>query len=363
MIVCPLKFEPIFKPKVWGGRRLASLLDKPLPPDEAVGESWECADLPSGQSVVAVGPMRGRTLSSLVTDWGADLLGRAEPTEGRFPLLIKFLDARQPLSIQVHPGPRTIAERGSREGLKHEAWYVIEAEPDAVIYRGLRSGVTPEQLAAAGPTDAVVPLLATDRPGIGRCIYCPGGTLHALGGGLVVAEVQTPSDVTYRLYDWGRRRPAADAGMHVAEALSVMEWGPLPEHVTHRSHVGGLFTTVTRLANCAAFRIEKVRFTQGMEQDIPYAELVIWIVLEGRGAVRYDGGDALPFKRGDVIVLPAALKGGRVRTDADCVWLEVTIPAPSDLADYNRPPPDELRHDATGRPEGVVQLGIERFKR
>ncbi|MCK6484268.1 MAG: hypothetical protein HUU22_10120 [Phycisphaerae bacterium] len=357
MPVHPLKFEPIFKPKIWGGRALERLLDKRLPPGEAIGESWEVADLESGQSVVAAGPSRGRTLSQMVAAWGADLTGRASLADGRFPLLIKFLDARQPLSIQVHPGPRTCAQRGTSRDLKHEAWYVIEAEPNAVIYRGTRPGVTREQLAAAGPTRAVVDLLNAAPTKADQCVYCPAGTLHALGGGLVVAEVQTPSDVTYRLYDWERVRPAADAGMHVAECLEVMEWNePDPRH-TARSHVGGLFTTVTRLARCDAFAIEKVRFVERMEQDIPYAELVIWIVLDGRGAVLHRGGEATPFSRGDVVVLPAALSGGRVRTETACVWLEVTIPVASDLAGYDRPSAEALR--APPATPGVVPLRVE----
>ena len=139
--VHPLVFEPLFKPRIWGGRRLETLLNKRLPPGVAIGESWEVVDLEEEQSVVAAGPARGKGLSELVQGWGVDLLGRAELPAGRYPLLIKFLDARESLSVQVHPDEATVRRLGGRVRVKHEAWYVIDAQPDAFIYRGLREGV------------------------------------------------------------------------------------------------------------------------------------------------------------------------------------------------------------------------------
>jgi mannose-6-phosphate isomerase len=337
MPASPLIFEPIVRPKVWGGRRLAELLDKMLPADTPVGETAELADLESMQSVVARGPHKGRSLHDLMLEWQADLLGRAAPCDGRFPLLIKFLDARENLSIQVHPDPDTAARLGGTCRVKHEAWHILHAEPGALIYRGLKPGVTVDALAAAVRSDpaSVVGLLNAIPVRVGQTFYLPSGTLHALGAGVVVAEIQTPSDITYRLYDWGRVRDGADAGLHVEQALaSVRDIDPAP--FERRSHVAGIFTTVTRFVDCPSFVIEKVRFIADMEQDIPYAEPVVWIVLEGRGEIQFSGGRET-FSRGDVVLLPAALKGSRLRTLADCVWLEVTIPAPSDLAGFPRP--------------------------
>lgn len=326
MAVHPLLFDPIFRPKVWGGRKLADLLGKPLPPSEPIGESWELADLPAGRSVVRGGPMQGRTLSHLVSEWGSDLTGRATLVDGGFPLLIKFLDCRQTLSVQVHPGPTMAARTG---GLKHEAWYVLDADPGAVIYRGLKPGVTRDDLAAASGSDAIADLFHRVPAKPGQCYYCPSGTPHALGAGIVVAEIQTPSDVTYRLYDWGRQRPAGDAGLHVEQALEAIEWDHPPSFGMPRKHVGGLFTTVTQLVSCTAFKIEKVRFSEGLTQDIPYAEPVVWIVLDGRGVIQYDAAQKRgqsPFSRGDVVLLPAGLQKGQLQTDSDCTLLEVTLP-------------------------------------
>jgi mannose-6-phosphate isomerase len=359
MNVCPLVFDPIFKSKVWGGRELARLLDKNLPPGEAVGESWECADLEAGQSVVVRGPARGRSLHELMETWGADLLGRANPIEGRFPLLIKFLDAREPLSIQVHPDAAAIAEFKLRCNVKHEAWHVIDAADGARIFRGLRDGVTIEDLRArASDAPDEIPELVKSFPAKrGDTYYLPAGTLHALGAGIVVAEVQTPSDVTYRLYDWGRIRPASDAGLNVEETLACVRAEIDFASFEKKSHVGSVFATVTQVLTCPSFKIERVRFVEEFEQDIPYAELVCWIVLEGRGEVQYQGG-VESFSRGEVMVLPAGLKKGRLKTQTVCSLLEVTVPVESDLAEFDRPDARSLRSEPqAGKP---VQISIDR---
>ncbi|QDV89575.1 Putative mannose-6-phosphate isomerase YvyI [Phycisphaerae bacterium RAS2] len=361
MDVCPLVFEPIYRPKVWGGRNLTRLLNKPLPPpnDQPIGESWEVVDLPDAQSIVARGPVKGRTLHSLVDEWRADLLGRAPLAAGRFPLLIKFLDACQPLSIQVHPDDETAARAGLAPIGKHEAWYVIEARDDAVIYRGLRPDASRERVAEQLARDpaSIVDCVLTRRARAGDAFYLPAGTVHAAGGGLVLAEVQTPCDVTYRLYDWDRTRPAGDAGMHLREGVDAIVADPEFATAEKRTHVTSIFTTVTRLVSCPKFRMEKVRFVEGIEQEIPYAELVCWIVLDGRGEIAY-GATTEQFAAGDVVVLPAALRKARLKTHTACTWLEVTVPVESDLAEFDRPAAAALRDAPAGN--RFVNLGVAR---
>jgi mannose-6-phosphate isomerase len=336
MYVCPLVFEPIYRPKVWGGQNLARVLGKVLPTGQAIGESWECADVEGGQSVVARGPAKGRTLRELVAEWGTALTGRAELSDGRFPLLIKFLDAANNLSIQVHPGD---SADGPTYGEKHEAWYVLDAAPGAVIYRGLAPGITREHFCEICRREPRRVPECLEKIGVraGDSFYIPGGTVHALGAGVVVAEVQTPSEVTYRLYDWERTRPAGDAGLHVEEGLACVREARDWVACEKRSHVTSLFTTVTRLVACPRFVMERVRFSGGMEQEIPYAELVVWIVLEGGGEILHGKGGVETFSRGEVIVLPAGLEKPRLRTREDCTWLEVTVPVASDLAEFERP--------------------------
>ncbi len=334
---CPLIFEPIAKPKIWGGRRLETLLSKSLPPGDAIGETWECFDLPEACSIVARGPARGKSLRELIETWGeSSLLGRARLLHGHFPLLIKFLDAELDLSVQVHPAP---ADAAGAPGGKHEAWHILNARPDSCIWRGLKDGASVEALAAAVRTRPAAALEYVQRIPVrpGQTYYIPAGTPHALGAGVVVAEVQTPSTTTYRLYDFDRDRPADDAGLHVEESIACLRTNADFAAFEKRSHVTSLFTTVTRLVTCPSFVIEKVRFLGELEQEIPYAELVMWIVLDGRGEVLFGAGDSLSFGRGDVVILPARLEKGVLRTVTDCSWLEVTVPAGSDLAEYPRP--------------------------
>lgn len=351
----PLLFEPIYRPKIWGGRALAQLFGRTLPGSEPIGESWELADLDEGVSVVAAGPARGLSLRQCVAEWGGDLLGRAPLHAGRFPLLIKFLDARQPLSVQVHPDDETAAAIGGGARSKDEAFYVIAAEPHGCIYHGLKPGVDAAALRTVAANGSIEPLLNRVPVKPGQVYYVPPGTLHALGAGVVVAEIETPSDTTYRLYDWGRTRPAGDSGLHVDLALRSLRMSPPP--VAPRSHVAGLFTTVTRLVRSPSFQIELVRFVAGMEMEIPYAEMVAWVVLSGRGQVRYARDQAQPFSAGNVLLLPAALPDGRLVTETECTWLEVSVPAPSDLAGYDRPSAAALRATAPS-PTATVDVNV-----
>ena len=197
--------------------------------------------------------------------------------QGSFPLLIKFLDARQDLSVQVHPD-RAMAERlGSGVRVKHEAWYVLETEGDAAIYKGLKAGVSRSDFSAAIESGTCDELLRRIRVKPGDCHYLPSGTVHALGAGVLVAEIQTPSDVTYRVFDWNRVDPASGRPreLHVEQALECINFGPVDESAQKRSHLASHWTTVTRLVTCESFIIEKVRMVAGLEQRIPYAEPVV----------------------------------------------------------------------------------------
>lgn len=329
MDVHPLIFEPIFKRKIWGGRRIEALFPhKRLPADVLIGESWEVCDLETAQSVVAVGPAKGKTLGELVEAWGRDLMGGAGLFFGRFPLYIKFLDAVQMLSVQVHPDAAMARKLGGEVREKHEAWYVFLAEGDAAIYRGIKSDVTREQFEAAIRNGSVEETLIRVPVKEGDMYYLPSGTVHALGAGVLVAEVQTPSDVTYRVFDWNRVDPTTGQprDLHVEQALECIHFGesaPAPEP---RSHVASNWTTVTRLVTCESFLIDKVRVIEGVEQAIPYTQMVVWMVLKGSGQIAYGSAGSIDFQAGQVVVLPAGLKDGKVKTNDDCEWLEVTLP-------------------------------------
>lgn len=336
----PLVFRPIFKPRIWGGEQLRTVLGKEIPAGPAIGESWELCDLESDQSVVANGPAAGKTLGQLVEEWGADLLGGCALSEGRFPLLIKFLDAREALSVQVHPDEAFAARRGKTVRVKHEAWYVVDAAPDACIYRGLKDDVTPDgfrRALEAGQVDALLDRIAARK---GHAFYLPSGTIHALGGGTLVAEVQTPSDVTFRVFDWNRLDAATGRprDLHVEEALESMHFGRQAFAEDRISHVASVWTTVTTLVRCPYFAMDRVRMVAGVEQAIPLDGFVVWMILDGRCSITAPGcGDAHEFARGDTVLIPGGLKGGTVRTVEPCMWLEVSIPQSSTLAQFDRP--------------------------
>lgn len=236
----PLVLTPILMPKVWGGRRLASL-GKALPPADPVGESWELADLGSttasggggdaARSVIASGPLAGQTLHDAMALWGADLLGPGIPTGADFPLLVKYLDAREHLSVQVHPSPAWAAAHPDAH-LKTESWFIIAAEPAAQLFVGFKPGVTKDDLARA-IEGGTVPALMHARPAIpGQCHTLPSGTVHALGAGILIAEVQMPSDTTYRLYDWTREYDRPQRELHIEQALACASFDEPPPPVT-----------------------------------------------------------------------------------------------------------------------------------
>ncbi len=372
----PVMFEPLLKPKPWGGRRLATLFGRHLPGVDPIGESWELADLPGNESRVRGGPLDGTSLRDLVQRWGRSLLGDAELVDGRFPLLVKFLDASQNVSVQVHPKPATEADERTRTSVgksrqrraavipsvKHEAWYVVYADPGAKLYIGLKPGVGPEDVRRAGSTAALVDLLRVWDASPGECYYLPSGTPHALGAGVVVAEVQTPSDVTYRLYDWGRvgldGRPRE---LHVDEALANIRYDVTAELIRPSPSVAPLFaeraaagaspaeersTTeahAVRLVGCDCFLIDRLDLSAGAAYAPPAGSMSIWIMVSGSGRMRWAEGTRpqVRTKRGatgrraegkmmllpgDVVLIPALGPETRIEPTANCTALRVSIP-------------------------------------
>jgi mannose-6-phosphate isomerase len=340
----PLKFKPRFVEKIWGGRKIETVLGKRLPSGKQIGESWELYDFPPGvcdgsanwvSAEVANGPLAGQTLHHLVSEFGEELLGDVKPVgeHRQFPILIKFLDAREDLSVQVHPDEKYAAANPGAH-LKTEAWYVLEADPGARIYKGLRPGTTRDAFAGAIAEGRCEAHLTAIPSKAGDCYFLPSGTVHALGAGILVAEVQTPSDTTYRVYDFNRvdATTGKPRTLHVEQALACIDFSGAPEAKQPRSHVAGFFTTVTRLVTSPYFKIEKVRFTEGVEEPVPYDQPVVWMMLEGKAQVRVDGvKEPTEFTKGETVLLPAKMKSPIIKTLSDCVWLEVTFPTGADI--------------------------------
>ncbi|MBN2445275.1 MAG: class I mannose-6-phosphate isomerase [Phycisphaerae bacterium] len=324
--VCPVVCTSLFKPKPWGGRTLERLFAKELPPDTPIGESWELVSLPDNESRVREGPCAGRTLSDLVRDWGADLLGCAPLVDEHFPLLIKFLDARENLSVQVHPKPAANDPEGWASGIKHEAWFVMAAEPGAEMFVGLKDGVTPADVERATNTPAFADLLRRHPVAVGQCYYLPSGTVHALGAGIVVAEVQTPSDITYRFFDWGRTgldgKPRA---LHLEQAAANTRYDVRPDEIRQPvRNVAGSFTTMTRCMTCRRFTIDRATIATGERHSLSAGEMLVWVLLAGKVRLSWAANEQ-HFGPGDVVLIPAAQAATGIDIQSGGELLEIRI--------------------------------------
>ncbi|WP_432797260.1 type I phosphomannose isomerase catalytic subunit [Poriferisphaera sp. WC338] len=330
----PLKFAPIYKDKVWGGRTLEKL-GRQLPggSDELIGESWELADLSqtsvSGggggaeRSKILNGPLADRTLHDVIQSHAKDIMGNLPLTEdGGFPLLVKFLDANTNLSVQVHPN-QAYAATHADAFLKSECWYVLHAEKGAVIYKGVKEGVTESLFRKAIEENTVEELLITVPVKVGDMHYVPSGTCHALGAGILAAEVQTPSDTTFRVYDWGR----TGRELHVDAAMECIKLGP-PDVSQNELNttVEGEHATITHLVTCDYFRVDRVQVKAGYECELQRNQPVVWMMLEGDGRFSMESEPDTKYATGQTLLLPAKMRPSLFTADTDTTYLEVTFP-------------------------------------
>lgn len=302
----PLHLTPVLIDKPWGGRRLAEL-GHDLDPDAQVGESWEVADLSgvdtSRSTRVRIGPHAGRALTDLIHLDRAGLLGAAISRDGHFPLLVKLLDASEPLSVQVHPTPEFAAGHAN-VAVKTESWVVLDAEPGAHLYLGVGAGVEPDQLRAAAAKPAIIELLRSVPARAGDVHHVPAGTVHALGAGIVVAEVQTPGDTTFRLYDWEQELGREGRELHVDAALACARgaW----ECNTGRA-TPGQADDPDVLVDAGPYVLRRHHVSAAGVEFSPSRRLPrVLQVVSGH----VDGDGFLePLRRGSTVLLPAAWSG------------------------------------------------------
>lgn len=314
----PLRFQRVFLEKVWGGRALERHPGIELPPGVSVGETWEVVDRPDQNSVVRGGPWAGRSLGDLVREHGPDLLGRARPNpRGRFPLLIKYLDASEALSVQVHPDEPTARRLGGPSESKTEAWYFLHAAPGGAVYSGLRSRVRPEQVRARLAERGLVDLLCRWPVRAGQCLTVRGGTVHAIGAGVTLLEVQQNSDTTYRLYDWDR--PGLDGRpreMHVEPGLAAIRYddvAPAPAEPTEQQISAGVWVGLA--AQTEFFRMRRLRL-QALAGRSTEQQFKIYVVLSGGGLLSTSRGAREPLAIGDVLLVPALAEAVEIQPAA-----------------------------------------------
>ena len=330
--IYPFTFTPVFRDYIWGGRNLATKLGRKLPPG-IIAESWDISGHPSSPTPVDYGPLAGQTLPAVLDLLGEDLVGhraRAILARGKFPLLIKLLDANQPLSVQVHPADSYAQAHENGELGKTEMWYVLAAEPGAYLIYGLKSGVTPTSFRQALEVGQLETCLHQAPVQPGDTIFVPSGTVHALMQGLIVAEIQQNSDTTYRVYDWnrvgadGQPRP-----LHIDKALEVINFNmvePGPARPRLLSEVNGLRRE--ELVCCPYFCTERVTFDRGGVSFAGQCEgstFEIWGVMSGRGRITWAGAP-LDLSAVRFALLPAALGNFDIEVTEPSVWLRVYVP-------------------------------------
>ncbi len=307
--VYPLKFRYLLKEKVWGGRRLGEVLGKELPEGRPIGESWEISDHGEDTTVVAEGELSGVPLQELVRSHARELLGRRgmESARERFPLLLKFIDASDVLSVQVHPDDAYAGEHEGGELGKTEAWYVVWADEGARIVRGVKPGTTRVEFERLLREGELEECLNSFEAKAGDVVFLPAGTLHALGAGIVVAEIQQNSDTTYRVYDWKRvgldGRPRE---LHVEKALEVIDFDAPIQNTEVGRKLEEYSYRRELLVECKQFTLELAETSKRIEEELDGEAFAIVCFIEGGGLLEGDWGST-KVVRGDSVLLPASL--------------------------------------------------------
>lgn len=326
-IFYPLRFDPIFQYRLWGGRKLGDWMNKPLP-DGPVGEAWILSDRDDHASKVIDGPLQGKTISELMKSDRVAILGDHADRFDRFPLLLKFLDVKEMLSVQVHPQDDKKSLIPAGDTGKTEAWVVLEADAGCRIYAGLKSHTTAEDLRSL-TTKTADDHLASFQPKVGQGVLIEAGDVHSLGDGVVVFEVQENSDVTFRLYDWDHidKTTGKKRDLQVDDALQCVNFDqgtitpvmPAVETTAparREEYFDNKYFKLWRLEGTAPFEVGAA------------GEPRILVCIDGKGGVQCDGAD-YPLEQGGVTLLPASIGVCTFRPDGVATVLEIAVPEPS----------------------------------
>ena len=316
------KFEPLLKQTIWGGDKIVTF--KHLESDlDSVGESWEISGVPGDESVVANGEYKGKTLNEVLAEMKDKLVGADNYKRfgDRFPLLIKFIDARQDLSIQVHPDDETAHIQGKPMG-KTEMWYVMDSDENASLKVGLKKKITPEEYAQMVEDDTICDALGNYKVKSGDCFFIPAGRIHAICSGSFIAEIQQTSDVTYRIYDYKRKDKNGNyRQLHTKEAAEAIDYTVLDNYRTEYTPVKN---EATPLVSCPLFTTAVYDLTEPMTLD--YSELdsfVILIALKGEGTILTSSGETFSFREGESVLLPATTD--MVKVEGTIKFLETFV--------------------------------------
>ncbi len=328
MQLYPLRLEPIFKEKIWGGRRLGSFFDTELPSESTFGESWNLVDREEDHiSVIENGPWQGKNIRTCFQDHPDAILGSDRNLDhfGRFPLMVKFLHARENLSLQVHPGDE-YAQMHEKDAGKLEAWYIIEADEDAQVIRGILPNVDRDELVKALRDDRPMDVVNCIDARPGDVILVPPGIIHSIGGDVLLCEVEQNSDVTYRLHDWGRTGPEGNSReLHLDKALDVIDFQAMGRTRTRSSKKKGPWKDRELLVKTPVFQLEKIVATESYTEEHVPESFHLMTVMDGAGSFAGNGDTPPPsFHRGDCFLLPAEMGAYEVNPDGEVTLLKIT---------------------------------------
>lgn len=321
----PLTFEPLLKEIIWGGQDIRPF--KGLEPNEQkIGESWEISHVDDNYSVVAQGELRGENLDTLFRQYGARLVGESvlKRFPERFPLLIKFIDAQDNLSIQVHPDDTLGMARHNSFG-KTEMWYVVKASPEAKLYSGFSKQSSPEDYVQRIAEGTIMDVMQEYQVEAGNVFFLPAGRVHAIGAGCFVAEIQQTSNITYRIYDYDRRDAQGNTReLHTELAKDAIDY---TLHDSYRTDYTPIKNEPTHLVKCQYFETNLLDLDSPLSRDWSALDsFVIYIVMEGKLSLTDDAGHTLELQQGQSVLLPAEAKGVTLRPEGSCKLMETYIP-------------------------------------
>ena len=301
----PLKFNPILKSMIWGGEKLRQY--KAIDTDQKnIGESWELSGVPGNESVVSNGEFAGRTITELIKEYGPELLGRHvyETCGEKFPLLIKFIDARDDLSIQVHPDDAMAQEVHDQPFGKTEMWYVVSANKDAHLMSGLSAEITPEEYVSRVENNTITDILCDYKVASGDVFFLPAGRIHSIGKGCFIAEIQQTSDLTYRIYDFGRLGlDGKPRELHTELAKDAIDYSVSEDY---RTAYAPVLNEDAPLVECKYFKTHLLDLTVPLSVDVKSKDsFVILICLEGQGELTDSEGNVVALKQGETVLVPA----------------------------------------------------------
>jgi mannose-6-phosphate isomerase len=320
----PLKFEPRLKEKIWGGTSLVSHYHKRADPSVNFGESWEISAISDNISIVSNGFLAGNNLEELIEVYMGDITGDSvyEKFGNEFPLLIKLIESRDNLSIQVHPGNAMARERHNAYG-KTEMWYILESEKGAKIYTGFKEPIGKNRYVESLNNGELEKLLNVENPSPGDVFFTPAGRVHAIGAGIILAEIQQTSDITYRIYDWNRKDDRGHSReLHTDLSLDAIDFNATGKTMFHSDPV---MNKTRNLVNCEFFTTNIISFNESIEKDYNLIDsFVIYICTEGEFLIRWDGNSE-PVIKGETVLLPAMIKEVLLEPSMDTTVLEVLI--------------------------------------